>query len=67
MEANVFTKPIDDLLQKSDDGKADAIQISFKEETDMKLDFFGTGLTHLTEEKSSKTLCMAKSITSVNR
>jgi len=67
MEANVFTKPIDDLLQKSDDGKPDAIQISFKEETDMKLDFFGTGLTHLTEEKSSKTLCMAKSITSVNR
>lgn len=71
IDNNVFAKPINDLLQKTSDvsGKADPIQIQsvFKEETDMKLDFFGADLTHLTDDKSTKNLCMSKSITSVNR
>lgn len=64
----VFGKPINDLLQKSTEsnGKAEPIQLPvFKEETDMKLDFFGADLTHLTDEKSSKNM-ISKSITSVS-
>ncbi|XP_076258307.1 no circadian temperature entrainment isoform X3 [Rhynchophorus ferrugineus] len=66
---NVFRKPpITEFLQKTDStGKADPIQLGvFKEETDMKLDFFGTDLTHLTDDKGSKALCSSKSMTPVN-
>lgn len=69
LEHNVFSAPINDLLQKTADasGKSDPMQITvFKEETDMKLDFFVADL-HLTDDKSSKNLCVAKNITSVNR
>ncbi|XP_066254537.1 protein PRRC2C isoform X1 [Euwallacea similis] len=64
VDNSVFAKPINELLQKSSEA-GEPIQM-FKEETDMKLDFFGADLTHLTEDKSTKTLCMAKSITTVN-
>uniref|UniRef100_A0AAR5Q3P1 BAT2 N-terminal domain-containing protein n=1 Tax=Dendroctonus ponderosae TaxID=77166 RepID=A0AAR5Q3P1_DENPD len=69
MDNNVFAKPINDLLQKNADNatKQDSIQIAvFKEESDIKLDFFGADLTHLTEDKSTKNLCMSKNITAVN-
>ncbi|CAG9772485.1 unnamed protein product [Ceutorhynchus assimilis] len=65
LDNSMFTKPINDLLQKCD-GKDNPIQMVFKEESDIKLDFFGADLTHLTEDKSSQNLCMSKSITSVN-
>lgn len=70
LDNNVFAKPINDLLQKNADNaaKQDPIQIPvFKEESDIKLDFFGADLTHLTEDKSTKNLCMSKNITAVNK
>ncbi|XP_050303901.1 protein PRRC2C isoform X2 [Anthonomus grandis grandis] len=66
---NMFGKPINDLLQKTDAGKTEAqMQIAavFKEETDMKLDFLSADLTNLTDDKSTKNLCMTKCITSVS-
>jgi hypothetical protein len=59
-----FNKPIADLLCKNDK-QTESIQIplSFKEDnTDIKLDFFDSELSHLTEEKSSKNLCMPRSM-----
>ncbi|XP_060527425.1 uncharacterized protein LOC132702658 isoform X2 [Cylas formicarius] len=72
----VFAKPINELLQKAEagvGGDPDPIQLSaFKEDTsDMKLDFFGSDLAHLTDDGGakvtpSKTLCMSKSMTSAS-
>ncbi|XP_063911765.1 uncharacterized protein Nocte isoform X3 [Zophobas morio] len=59
-----FNKPISDLLCKNDK-QSESIQIplSFKEDNaDIKLDFFDSELSHLTEEKSSKNLCMPRSM-----
>lgn len=58
-----FNKPITDLLNKSD--KQDSIQIgltfsSKEDNADMKLDFFESEISHLTEDKSSKNLGLNK-------
>lgn len=60
-----FNKPIVDLLCKNDKQSDSAIQIPlpFKEDNaDIKLDFFESDLSHLTDDKSSKTLCMSRSM-----
>lgn len=54
-----FNKPITDLLNKSE--KQEGIQIgltfsSKEDNADMKLDFFESEISHLTEDKSSKNL-----------
>lgn len=75
LDSNVmagFNKPITDLLNKTE--KQEAIQIgltfgSKEDNADMKLDFFESEISHLTEDKSSKNLGLASSmhaITSVN-
>ncbi|XP_030763788.1 uncharacterized protein LOC115888261 [Sitophilus oryzae] len=69
IDNGVFRKStINELLHKAETtGKTEPIQLTvFKEETDMKLDFFGTDLTHLTDDKGTKNLCGTKSMTSVN-
>lgn len=57
-----FNKPIGDLLNKND--KADIqMQLFNKEEcADMKLDFFESDISHLTDDKSSKNLSLPKSM-----
>lgn len=60
-----FNKPIGDLLCKSDKQTDSAIQIPlpFKEDNaDIKLDFFETEISHLTEDKSSKNVCMSRTL-----
>lgn len=75
LDSNVisgFNKPITDLLNKAE--KQESIQIglafSTKEDNaDMKLDFFESEISHLTEDKNSKNLGLTSSmhaITSVN-
>lgn len=67
-----FNKPIRDLLNKNEK-QADSIQMqltfSKEDSADMKLDFFESEISHLTEDKSSKNIGLARSmhaITSAN-
>lgn len=66
-----FSKPITELLNKSD-SKQEALQIQLtfnsKEDNaaDMKLDFFESEISHLTEEKGSKNLGLPRSMHTVN-
>lgn len=66
MESSVmsgFSKPIGDLLGKTD--KADIqMQLSFNKEdsADMKLDFFESDISHLTDDKTTKNLSLPKSM-----
>lgn len=67
-----FNKPMRDLLNKNDK-QSDAIQmqLSFNKEdsADIKLDFFESELSHLTDDKSSKSIALPRSmhgITSTN-
>ncbi|KAK9737368.1 BAT2 N-terminus [Popillia japonica] len=58
-----FNKPISDLLSKND--KTDIpMQLSFNKEdsADMKLDFFESDISHLTDDKSTKNLSLPKSM-----
>ncbi|KAF2905937.1 hypothetical protein ILUMI_00241 [Ignelater luminosus] len=60
-----FTKPIRDLLNKNDK-QSDSIQMQLtftkEDSADMKLDFFESELSHLTEDKSSKNMGLPRSI-----
>ncbi|KAK4881051.1 hypothetical protein RN001_004370 [Aquatica leii] len=64
-----FNKPMRDLLNKNEKS-ADSMQmqLSFAKEdnSDMKLDFFESELSHLTDDKSSKNMGRSMHITNAN-
>lgn len=75
LDSNVmsgFNKPISDLLNKSEKQETLQIGLTFsskEDNADMKLDFFESEISHLTEDKSSKNLGLSNSmhtIASVN-
>lgn len=56
-----FNKPITELLNKSEKQEAIQIQLTFnskEDNADMKLDFFESEISHLTDDKSSKNLVL---------
>lgn len=64
LDSNVmsFNKPITDLLNKSEKQESMQIGLTFsskEDNADMKLDFFESEISHLTEDKSSKNLTAA--------
>lgn len=68
LDSNVmsgFNKPITDLLNKSEKQEGIQIGLAFgtkEDNADMKLDFFESEISHLTEDKSSKNLGLTYSL-----